>query len=167
MQKPREAPKSTVFVQFVYILPHQEAGYHSSMPTLPDLHLYKHFDSFAPNILFFSNHVLLRTRSAPLLHRSPFCSILSINQSCGRPLHRVSLHLFPPGKHLMYVRRSLNTGADLSAHIEQISNAALGFGGNNTFIVKYTYNSSESAAHRSSTTLTRLPQQPSMDTMQS
>jgi hypothetical protein len=67
----------------------------------------------------------------------------------------------------MYVRRSLNAGADLSAHIQQMSNAVLGFDGNNTFIVKYTYNAIESATHRSSMSLTRLPQQPSMDTMQS
>jgi Peptidase inhibitor I9 len=50
----------------------------------------------------------------------------------------------------MYVRSSLKAGTDLSAHIEQISNIALGFDGDNTISVRYTYNTSESVSHRSS-----------------
>ena len=56
----------------------------------------------------------------------------------------------------MCVHSLLKPGVDLSAHIEQISNAALGFEGDNAISIKYTYNTSESAAHRSSMPVTRL-----------
>lgn len=52
-----------------------------------------------------------------------------------------------PVKNLMNVCSVLKTGVDLSAHIGNISNSILSFDGDNTFSVKYTYNTSESAAH--------------------
>jgi hypothetical protein len=57
----------------------------------------------------------------------------------------------------MNVRSVLKAGVDLSTHIEKISNATLVFNGNNTFSVKYIYNTSESATHRSSMPLTHVP----------
>jgi hypothetical protein len=56
----------------------------------------------------------------------------------------------------MCVRSLLKPGVDLSAHIDQIFNAVLGFEGNNAISIKYTYNTSESAAHHSSIPLIRL-----------
>jgi hypothetical protein len=71
------------------------------------------------------------------------------------------------GKHLTYVRSFLKAGADLSAHIEQISNVALGFNDNNTISVRYTYNKSESVLDYSSMLLIQSQYKPSMDTVQS
>jgi hypothetical protein len=54
----------------------------------------------------------------------------------------------------MFIRSLLKPGVDLSAHIDQIFNAALGFEGDNAISIKYTYNTSDSAAHSSSMPLT-------------
>jgi hypothetical protein len=56
----------------------------------------------------------------------------------------------------MNVLSVLKAGVDLSAHIENFSNASLAFDGDNTFSIEYTYNISESAARRSSITLTHV-----------
>jgi hypothetical protein len=50
MSNPGEAPKSTVFVQFVHILPHQEAGYHSSLPTVSQSTFISTSNHLHPNI---------------------------------------------------------------------------------------------------------------------
>jgi hypothetical protein len=54
-----------------------------------------------------------------------------------------------PMRYPLNVHSVLKAGANVSAHIEDISNAALASDGNNTINVKYTYKTSESAAHRS------------------
>jgi hypothetical protein len=107
------------------------------MLMLMDIWLTSANDANKGGALYLASSALLRTRSPPLLHRHPCSSYPSIQSSRGRLLHCVSLHLLP---HLTYVRSILEAGADLSAHIEQISNVALVFDGDNT---------SEAIAHRS------------------
>jgi hypothetical protein len=56
----------------------------------------------------------------------------------------------------MNVCSKLKAGADLSAHIDQISATALASDGDSTISVKYTYNRSTSSSYHSSMPLTHL-----------